>query len=115
MINSDETSDFEVSEQTSDESAANESSKDETSDFEVSEQTSDESAANESSKEESRFCCDVSGCSKKFTKNRNLQNHIRLHQGERPFVCNEENCSKAYTNSSHLRRHKKIKHSSSKT
>lgn len=55
---------------------------DETSDFEVSEQTSDESAANESSKEESRFCCDVSGCSKKFTKNRNLQNHIRLHQGE---------------------------------
>ncbi|GJQ77426.1 hypothetical protein Trydic_g20824 [Trypoxylus dichotomus] len=61
--------------------------------------------------EKYKFYCDIGGCTKKFTKNRKLQNHLRLHKGERPFECDVENCFKTYTNSSHLQRHKKRKHS----
>ncbi|XP_037296393.1 LOW QUALITY PROTEIN: zinc finger protein 467-like [Manduca sexta] len=37
----------------------------------------------------------------------NLNNHVRLHTGERPFVCPEPGCDKAYAQVTNLNQHRK--------
>ncbi|GBP74213.1 Zinc finger protein 454 [Eumeta japonica] len=55
------------------------------------------------------FQCSI--CLKRFTQQGGLQQHMRMHSGDRPYPCNF--CSKAFTQKSgrdqHLRTHTKIK------
>ena len=41
------------------------------------------------------FTCLVNGCNKQFTKNSNLRDHFRIHDGKTPFECHL--CTKSYT------------------
>ena len=34
-----------------------------------------------------QFSCSVSGCQKRFSSKKTLQEHLRTHTGERPFFC----------------------------
>jgi len=45
-------------------------------------------------------------CNKAFTQSGNLQEHKRIHTGEKPYNC--EICNKAFTDSGKLKKHKHI-------
>lgn len=49
-------------------------------------------------------------CSKAFTQITNLNNHRRLHTGERPFVCIEMNCGRSFAQVTNLNNHMKTHH-----
>ena len=53
---------------------------------------------------EKPFVCEI--CNKKFTQGGTLKKHKRLHTGEKPFVC--EICEKAFDNNSMLKFHKHL-------
>ena len=50
------------------------------------------------------FPCDI--CGKAFKHKRNLNNHTRIHNGEKPYAC--ETCEKTFTHSSSLADHERI-------
>ncbi|KAH0563509.1 hypothetical protein GP486_001930 [Trichoglossum hirsutum] len=61
-------------------------------------------------KHPSTFQCTV--CPKKFTRNHNLQAHLRMHTNEKPFVCGE--CGLSFARSNDSKRHQRA-HSGEKT
>ncbi|KAH8110757.1 hypothetical protein DFH11DRAFT_1859986 [Phellopilus nigrolimitatus] len=50
-----------------------------------------------------RYCCTYEGCSKSYRKPCRLEEHERVHTGERPFSCTT--CQKTYLRESHLQAH----------
>ncbi|KAK9882643.1 hypothetical protein WA026_022512 [Henosepilachna vigintioctopunctata] len=57
-----------------------------------------------------RFCCKI--CFKKFLSNTRLNDHMRIHNNDKPFKCSE--CGMTFTSNSNLKRHKK-KHTGEKS
>lgn len=54
--------------------------------------------------EEFPFVCDI--CGEQYKKRRYLENHRRIHTGERPFICEHEGCGKAFRSRDGLDQHK---------
>ena len=53
---------------------------------------------------EHRFKCKI--CSQTFTRKYNLDNHERIHTGEKPYQC--DICKKSFAQKSNFVKHKKI-------
>jgi len=54
---------------------------------------------------EKSYSCKV--CSRAYTKNSNLKNHHKIHNGEKPYACTRTVCSKEFTHSSDIVTHQK--------
>jgi len=50
------------------------------------------------------YLCTV--CDKRFTQKRSLNDHKRIHSGEKPFVCTV--CDKQFSRKGSLKRHKRM-------
>lgn len=44
-------------------------------------------------------------CSRTFPKSGKLNQHMRIHTGERPYICDHPGCTKRYSRRDHLTRH----------
>lgn len=53
-----------------------------------------------------RFTCD--DCGKAFKRRFTLQEHTKIHTGERPYACTEPGCTSKFSTSGNLSRHKKV-------
>lgn len=53
---------------------------------------------------EKKYACTYEGCDKKYNRPCLLQEHERIHTGERPFFCDE--CGESFKRNSHLQAHK---------
>ena len=56
---------------------------------------------------EKPYKCEISGCSRCFSRLENLKLHIRTHTGEKPYVCHFEGCNKRFNNTSDRAKHMK--------
>jgi uncharacterized Zn-finger protein len=57
------------------------------------------------------YVCEWRGCSrmmKPFSKRHKIQNHIRIHTGERPFPCPVADCGKRFSRQDGLNTHIKV-------
>jgi uncharacterized Zn-finger protein len=57
------------------------------------------------------YICEWNGCTrlhKPFSKRHKIQNHIRIHTGERPFVCPIAECGKRFSRQDGLNTHIKV-------
>ncbi|KAJ8949679.1 hypothetical protein NQ314_008140 [Rhamnusium bicolor] len=63
--------------------------------------------------EDKRYKCLIKGCKASYVQQWKLEIHKRKHTGERPFICDISDCSKAYTKQAHLKRHKCLVHEKS--
>ncbi|KAJ3254666.1 hypothetical protein HK103_007005 [Boothiomyces macroporosus] len=62
------------------------------------------------------YVCEWRGCSrqlKPFTKRHKIQNHVRIHTGERPFACPVADCGKKFSRqdglNTHIKTHSSVK------
>ena len=53
-----------------------------------------------------KFKCDE--CGKAFKRRFTLQEHMKIHTGEKPYACNEPGCTSRFSTSGNLSRHKKV-------
>jgi len=53
------------------------------------------------------FACPVPECGKKFSRQDGLNTHIKTHSSVKPYVCPFPNCGKAYFHSRSLRKHER--------
>ncbi|KAJ3306705.1 hypothetical protein HDV03_004336 [Kappamyces sp. JEL0829] len=53
------------------------------------------------------FACPVAECGKKFSRQDGLNTHIKTHSSVKPYVCSFPPCSKAYFHSRSLRKHER--------
>jgi uncharacterized Zn-finger protein len=59
------------------------------------------------------YTCMWEGCTrlqKPFSKRHKIQNHIRIHTGERPFSCPMADCGKKFSRQDGLNTHIKVNH-----
>jgi uncharacterized Zn-finger protein len=57
------------------------------------------------------YICEWRGCSrmmKPFSKRHKIQNHVRIHTGERPFPCPVAECGKRFSRQDGLNTHIKV-------
>lgn len=54
------------------------------------------------------FKCNYEGCQKAFITKLLLQNHLKIHTGQRDFMCHL--CEKSFYSANHLRRHIAVSH-----
>ncbi|KAI8896728.1 hypothetical protein BC833DRAFT_511890, partial [Globomyces pollinis-pini] len=57
------------------------------------------------------YICEWRGCSrmqKPFSKRHKIQNHVRIHTGERPFACPVADCGKKFSRQDGLNTHIKV-------
>ena len=58
------------------------------------------------------YTCEWEGCArmqKPFSKRHKIQNHIRIHTGERPFACPIADCGKKFSRQDGLNTHIKVR------
>lgn len=53
------------------------------------------------------FVCSFPGCDKKFSRQDGLSTHAKTHSSIKPFYCSFPGCSKAYYHSRSLKKHEK--------
>lgn len=58
-----------------------------------------------------KIVCPFQGCDKSFRKPSQLEQHQRMHTGERPYMCLVDSCEKRYARAAHLKRHYEQSHS----
>jgi KRAB domain-containing zinc finger protein len=49
------------------------------------------------------YNCDI--CDKGFSDNSNLQNHVRIHTGDKPYTCKCDICGKGFSQNGNLQTH----------
>ncbi|KAK0705713.1 hypothetical protein B0H67DRAFT_498262 [Lasiosphaeris hirsuta] len=70
--------------------------------------------ASKTGKAPATFKCNYPDCSKSFTRNHNLQSHIRTHEGTKPFGCPIPGCDKQFTRKTDYNRHQLVHNDSAK-
>ncbi|CAH1794359.1 unnamed protein product [Owenia fusiformis] len=56
------------------------------------------------------YVCSYPQCSLKFSRPSRLEQHFRVHTGEKPYKCDHPSCGKEYARPAHLKRHKSNSH-----
>jgi uncharacterized Zn-finger protein len=55
-----------------------------------------------------RFFCPVKNCGKGFTQRGGMENHMRIHRGEKPYRCKYSGCGRAFVQKCNRTRHERL-------
>jgi len=67
----------------------------------------DESTDQSDQLDEKKFACDVSGCSKSYSKSGKLNRHKLSHAFDHPHTCEIPGCGRKFARKDHLKAHEK--------